>query len=57
MVNVVAVYTTGCFEGELKADKEEAYEVRFFELKELPLELSPPDKPVIERFLCSLNAG
>jgi 8-oxo-dGTP pyrophosphatase MutT (NUDIX family) len=57
VVNVVAVYTTRCFEGELKADKEEAHEVRFFKLKELPLKLSPPDKPVIERFLRSLNAG
>ncbi|BAZ09383.1 mutator MutT homolog [Calothrix sp. NIES-4071] len=50
VVNVVAVYTARRFRGELKADKEEAHEVRFFNLKELPLELSPPDKPVIERF-------
>ncbi len=51
VVNVVAVYIVRHFRGELKADQEEAHEVRFFELTKLPLELSPPDKPVIERLL------
>ena len=57
VVNVVAVYTAQHFKGELKADKEEAHEVRFFELRKLPAELSPPDKPVIERFLHDLDTG
>lgn len=54
VVNVVAVYTSRYFRGEIKADKEEAYEVRFFDLRELPNDLSPPDRPVIEQYLLTL---
>ncbi len=55
VVNVIAVYTSRKFTGKLKADNKEGYEVRFFNLNKLPLEISPPDRPVIERYLCSLE--
>jgi len=55
IVNVVAVYISREFSGELKANKEEGHEVRFFKLSELPQNLSPPDKPVIERYCQSLD--
>ena len=55
VVNVVAVYTSRNFKGEIKADKEEAYEVRFFDLRELPKDLSPPDRPVIKQYLLTLQ--
>ena len=52
VVNVVAVYTARRFRGTLKADYEEAHEVRFFKLRDLP-NLSPPDRPVIEQYVQS----
>ena len=55
VVNVVAVYTTQRFRGELKVNKKEASSVCFFSLKELPTNLSPPDKPIIEKYLHSLE--
>ncbi len=57
VVNVVAVYTARRFRGEMKADKDEAYEVRFFDLRELPKELSPPDRPIIEQYLHNLDSS
>lgn len=56
VVNVVAVYIARQFRGELRADVEEADEVCFFKLMDLPKDLSPPDKPVIEQYLRSLNS-
>ncbi len=41
---------------DLKPDKEETNEVRFFSLNELPLNLSPPDQPIIEQYLHPINA-
>lgn len=57
VVNVVAVYTAQRFRGELKADEKEAHEVCFFKLRELPKDLSPPDRPVIEQFLRSMDGS
>mgnify|MGYP003402278176 FL=1 len=52
VVNVTAVYIARQFRGRLKAN-EEAHEIRFFKLRELPTDLSPPDRPVIERYIRS----
>lgn len=57
VVNVVAVYTARYSRGELKADQDEAHQACFFRLKELPKDLSPPDRPVIEQYLRSLNSS
>ncbi|MBX9259136.1 NUDIX hydrolase [Desmonostoc muscorum CCALA 125] len=56
VVNVVAVYIARRFRGKLKPDSQEAHEVRFFNLTQLPLNLSPPDKPVIEQYVQSVIA-
>jgi 8-oxo-dGTP pyrophosphatase MutT (NUDIX family) len=55
VANVVAVYTAREFKGELKADEDEAYEVRFFGLKELPKDISLPDRPILQQYLLSLD--
>ena len=55
VVNVVAVYIARKFRGTLKIDKQEAYEIRFFQLRELPKYLSPPDRPVIKQYLRGLD--
>lgn len=51
VVNVVAVYTAKKFKGKIQPDKDEGYKVRFFNLDEIPQDLSPPDRPIIKRFL------
>ncbi|AIQ74213.1 MULTISPECIES: NUDIX hydrolase [Paenibacillus] len=49
--NVVAAYLCTDFDGALKVDGIEVQELRFFSYEELPSELSPPDVPVIKRFM------
>ncbi|WP_405176492.1 NUDIX hydrolase [Paenibacillus sp. FSL H8-0261] len=49
--NVVAAYLCTEFDGALKEDGIEVQEVRFFNYGGLPSELSPPDVPVIKRFM------
>ena len=56
IVNVVAVYISRQFRGKLKIDREEGYELRFFKLNELPLDISPPDQPIIKKYLCTLDS-
>lgn len=51
VVNVTAVYTSRKYRGQLKPDETEGYELRFFKLNELPGNINPPDKPVIEKLL------
>lgn len=54
IVNVVAVYISR-FRGELKVDKNEGIELRFFESNELPQNISPPDLPIIQSYLKRLR--
>ncbi|NHN35524.1 NUDIX hydrolase [Paenibacillus agricola] len=49
--NVVSAYVCSDFAGVLKEDGIEVQELRFFNYGEIPVELSPPDKPVIKKFL------
>ena len=51
IANVTAVYTSRQFKGELKQDKSEVSELRFFKCSELPQNINPPDQPVIKKFL------
>jgi 8-oxo-dGTP pyrophosphatase MutT (NUDIX family) len=51
VVNVVAVYVARAFRGKLKVAEDEAHELCFFKVRELPKDLSPPDRPVIEQYL------
>jgi 8-oxo-dGTP pyrophosphatase MutT (NUDIX family) len=55
VVNVVAVYTARRWQGNLKTDEEEAHDLCFFKSNELPKDLSPPDRPIIEQYLHSLD--
>ena len=54
IVNVVAVYTSRHFHGSLRVNKEEADKLNFFDLNKLRLnilDISPPDKPIIQKYL------
>lgn len=48
--NVVAAYVCTDFDGILKEDGVEVQELRFFNYEKIPVELSPPDIPVIKKF-------
>jgi 8-oxo-dGTP pyrophosphatase MutT (NUDIX family) len=55
VVNVTAVYISRQYRGTLKIAQEEVSEIRFFELSKLPQNISPPDKPIIKKYLNSLK--
>jgi 8-oxo-dGTP pyrophosphatase MutT (NUDIX family) len=55
VVNVTAVYISRQYRRTLKIDKKEVSEIRFFKLSKLPENISPPDKPVIKKYLNSLK--
>lgn len=50
VVNVIAVYISRKFRGQPQLS-EEGFELRFFRLNELPTNISPPDRPIIKRYL------
>ena len=52
--NVVAVYTTTIYKGDPKAEGKENSEIQFFDYKELPLELNPPEIEIIEAYFVRL---
>jgi 8-oxo-dGTP pyrophosphatase MutT (NUDIX family) len=49
--NVVAAYVCKDFDGTLIQDYSEVEEINFFNIKEIPDDISPPDKPVIQEYL------
>lgn len=49
--NVTAAHTTRDVRGECQVDDKEGVEVRFFPLRNLPEEISPPVKPILEALL------
>ena len=46
--DVCVVYSTSDFHGEMLAEYGEVLELRFFALDELPGDLTPLDKPVLD---------
>ncbi len=53
--NVVTAYVCSDFVGAIQEDGIEVQELRFFNFNEIPVELSPSDKPVINKFLGFLS--
>ncbi|MMZ54293.1 NUDIX domain protein [compost metagenome] len=49
--NVVAAYICKEYSGIIKGDKAEVQDIRFFDLNKIPNQISPPDLPIITRFL------
>ena len=49
--NVTAVYLCRDFSGEIVVDPVEGTEAAFFAVEEIPSEISPPIRPVIEDFV------
>lgn len=49
--NVVTAYVCNDYSGTLQKDGEEVIELRFYDAKDLPAEISPPDLPIIKQYL------
>lgn len=49
--NVVSAYICRNYRGTITTDEKEAKELRFFSLENLPEEISPPDRLVIEKYV------
>ena len=49
--NVVAAYICNEFDGNIKQDYHEVEEIKFFNINEIPDNISPPDKPAIQELL------
>ncbi|MGD6853882.1 NUDIX hydrolase [Bacillus infantis] len=52
--NVTATYICNDFDGELRIDHEEVVNLAFFDVDQLPSNISPPDRPVIREFINAL---
>lgn len=49
--NVVTAFISKNYKGSIKYDQTEAIDIRFFDLTDLPVHMSPPDYLVIKDFL------
>ena len=49
--NVEIIYLCKKYHGTLKRQEEEIEELRFFALSEIPDEISPPIRPVMQKYL------
>lgn len=54
--NVAVVYICKEYGGVMKGDEEEVQDIRFFKLNEIPNEISPPDLPIIRKFLNEISS-
>ncbi|WP_279269921.1 NUDIX hydrolase [Clostridium beijerinckii] len=52
--NVVTVFTTNVYGGELQIDNEENSSLEFFEIDNLPIDISPPDIEIIEKYISTV---
>lgn len=50
-----AIFTSSDFSGEIRLDEDESLEVKWFARTQLPDQLNPLDKPVIEKYVSSKN--
>jgi ADP-ribose pyrophosphatase YjhB (NUDIX family) len=51
---VVTAYLCTQYEGELQKDENEVKDIHFFNLNEIPSDISPPDIPIIKEFINNL---
>lgn len=49
--NVEIIYICRKYHGELTAQEDEVEELRFFDVADVPEEISPPIKPVVDAYL------
>ncbi|MNH83712.1 NUDIX domain protein [compost metagenome] len=49
--NVVVAYICREYQGNISRDEKEVKDIKFFNIQDIPSEISPPDLPVINKFL------
>jgi len=49
--NVVVAYTCREYQGNISRDEKEVKDIKFFKIQDIPSEISPPDLPIINKFL------
>jgi 8-oxo-dGTP pyrophosphatase MutT (NUDIX family) len=55
--NVIVAYICREYQGNILLDEEEVKEIKFFPIQDIPNEISPPDLPVLNKFLKTLTGG
>ncbi len=53
--NVVVAYTCREYQGHISRDEKEVKDIKFFNIQDIPREISPPDLPVINKFLMKIR--
>ncbi|WP_339319367.1 hypothetical protein [Paenibacillus sp. FSL R10-2734] len=53
----MTAYLCNDYIGTLEKDGEEVMELRFFDSREIPSEISPPDLPIIKQYLLNSNGA
>lgn len=53
--NVIAAYECKDYTGRLQCDQEEATDLQFFTLSNLPKNISPPDQPILEAYIKTIG--
>ncbi|GGG18885.1 NUDIX hydrolase [Paenibacillus aceti] len=54
--NVVVAYICKEYSGTIRGDEDEVQDIQFFELDKIPSQISPPDLPIITRFINEVRA-
>ncbi|HWI49756.1 MAG TPA: NUDIX hydrolase [Rummeliibacillus sp.] len=53
--NVISTFICTNFSGELKIDQDEVQALQFFDMQQLPPNISPPELPIIREFIESYD--
>jgi 8-oxo-dGTP pyrophosphatase MutT (NUDIX family) len=55
--DVNIVYIADRVKGQLRADPDETLELRYFPLDQLPANMNPPDRPILDQFVAQRGKG
>jgi len=53
--NVVTAFICHNFKGVLTSEKSEVQKLQFFSLNELPMNINPPEEPIINEYIANVN--
>ncbi len=53
--NVEVVFITYDYSGDIVVDKDECLDVKFFEIEDIPKNISPPSRPAVMEFIRRYN--
>lgn len=53
--NVVTAFVCHNFKGVLTREESEVQKLQFFSLRELPMNINPPEEPIINEYITTIN--